>query len=174
MTAVEKWTKIQAIIGTIQDGFPGPNDTAALASLRTRALQERLTSTAHTVRASAFAYRQDIVAFQACKARGGTDQECFKVGDNGIGVWHDDTTSGTKPMCALPPEDWKPFEPNARGKLVLVKARGKEIICELRDTMPARANIKNGAGIDLNPGACLALGLVPGPSVMVDATWQWV
>lgn len=124
----------------------------------------------HEVRASSFADPADVAAFRRCKAKGKSDQECFKVGDNGIGCWGDDTTGAT-PMCALPPEDWKPLGKAARGARVRVKANGREVICELRDTMPKRANIKNGAGIDLNPAAVAALGLHP--PIMINATWEW-
>ena len=75
-------------------------------------------------------------------------------------------------MCALPREDWAEFGAKARGKRVSVWANGRNVICELRDTMPSRANIKNGAGIDLNPAACKALGLKP--PIMVAAEWAWL
>lgn len=124
----------------------------------------------HNVKASSFADPTDVAAFRRCKAQGKSDQECFAVGDNGIGKWGDDTTANV-PMCALPPDDWLSFGAAARGKKVLVIANGKEVVCELRDTMPSRANIKNGAGIDLNPAAVKALGLTP--PILVNATWQW-
>jgi len=124
----------------------------------------------HNVKASSFADTADVAAFRRCKAQGKSDQECFKVGDNGIGCWGDDTTANV-PMCALPREDWQSLGLAARGKKVLVTANGKQVVCELRDTMPARANIKNGAGIDLNPAAVKALGLTP--PILVNATWQW-
>ena len=38
---------------------------------------------------------------------------------------------------------------------------GRTVIGELRDTMPHKANIKNGAGIDLNPGFAKAFGVRP-------------
>lgn len=124
----------------------------------------------HRVKASSFADPADVASFKRCKLRGSSDQECFKVGDNGVGAWGDDTT-GSTPMCALPREDWSSFGAAARGKLVIVNAHGLEVVCELRDTMPRRANIRNGAGIDLNPAACEALGLEP--PILVTATWRW-
>jgi hypothetical protein len=120
--------------------------------------------------ASSFADPADVAAFRKCKASGKSDQECFAIGDNGIGKWGDDTTTSV-PMCALPPEDWEPFGSSARGKRVIVVANGRSVVVELRDTMPHKANIKNGAGIDLNPAAVAALGLKP--PIMVPATWQW-
>lgn len=125
----------------------------------------------HMVKASSFADPADIRAFRQCKATGKTNKECFRVGDNGIGCWGDDTTVD-KPMCALPPEDYEQFGDFARGKLVFVTANRRTIICELRDRMPSRRFIRNGAGIDLNPAACRELGLTP--PVMVAASWRWV
>jgi hypothetical protein len=48
---------------------------------------------------------------------------------------------------------------------------GKEVVCALLDTMPHRKNIKNGAGIDLNPDAWDVLGHIP-PQLRA-ATWEW-
>ena len=121
--------------------------------------------------ASSFADPADVLAFRRAKLKGMTDQQAFKVGDNGIGCWGDDTTAPA-PMCALPPEDWRPLGKKARGAKVLVRANGKQVVCELRDTMPRKRNITNGAGIDLNPAACYALGLKP--PVMVRAEWEFV
>lgn len=127
-------------------------------------------SAARSVKASSFADPADVAAFRRCKATGKTDQQCFAVGDNGIGCWGDDTTAD-RPMCALPPEDWSSLGSKARGAKVLVKANGREVLCELRDTMPKKKNITNGAGIDLNPAAVRMLGLKP--PIMISATWEW-
>jgi hypothetical protein len=54
---------------------------------------------------------------------------------------------------------------------VIVRANGKVITCLLADTMPWKRNIKNGAGIDLNPCACALLGLKP--PILVAAAWVW-
>jgi len=128
-------------------------------------------ATVHKVKASSFADPADVLAFKRCKAEGKSNAECFKVGDNGIGKWGDDTTVDS-PMCALPYEDWQALGGNARGAKVLVKANGREVVCELMDTMPHKANIKNGAGIDLNPAAVAVLGLKP--PIMIPATWEWL
>lgn len=127
----------------------------------------------HDVKASSFADPADVAAFRRCKASGGTDQECFRVGDNGIGAWGDDCTTDV-PMCALPVEDWlEGWGSKAQAHLrpVEVECNGKVIRCLLGDTMPHRANIHNGAGIDLSPAACKALGLTP--PIMVAARWRW-
>lgn len=122
----------------------------------------------HPVLASSFADPADVDAFHRCKRRGGTDQECLRVGDNGIGLWGDDTTAN-RPMCALPPEDWHTFRV-PRGQRILVEAHGLSVVCELRDTMPHRKAITNGAGIDLNRAACAALML--SPPILTAATWR--
>jgi hypothetical protein len=38
--------------------------------------------------------------------------------------------------------------------------------------MPYRANIKNGAGIDLNPGFANAFGVTP-PFMLHGVEWEW-
>lgn len=166
--SIEKIKAIQEIIGTPADGIWGPRSEAALAAtIRGVAVED---NGLHRVKASSFADPEDVRRFRRCKAQGGTDQECFKIGDNGLGKWGDDTTAD-RPMCALPPDDWERYGSAARGKKVRVTANQREVICELRDTMPWKKNIKNGAGIDLNPAACKALNLTP--PVMVSATWEW-
>ena len=126
----------------------------------------------HVVQASSFADPADVAAFRRCKARGMSDIEAFRYGDNGVGKWGDDTTEGSGPSCALPPEDGRPLEDKAHLAKVRVFANGRSVVCLLKDTMPARANIKNGCGIDLNPDACAALGLHP--PVKCAASWEWV
>lgn len=160
---------IQRILGTKADGIWGSKSQAALAA----EINQRDEAGVHHVKASSFADEADVKAFKRCKAQGNSDQFCFSKGDNGIGCWGDDTTGNT-PMCALPRDIWQArFEPDkkARGAKVKVTIGGKTVICELRDTMPHSKNIKNGAGIDLNPGAQKAFGLKA--PFMVDATWQW-
>lgn len=127
----------------------------------------------HRVKASSFADPVDVEAFQKCKANGGTDQHCFKVGDNGIGFMGDDCTTST-PMCALPPEVWLKkwgSKSAARLKPVNVTISGRTVKCLMGDTMPHLANITNGAGIDLSPAAVEAFGLKP--PLMIDAEWSW-
>ncbi len=171
MTNIEKIKAIQRILGVVDDGIFGPKSRAAL---------ERLVAPSepadhpqlpfwHEGKASSFADPADIRAFKRCKATGKSDQECFKVGDNGIGKWGTDTTQD-RPMVALPREDWAHL-PNPQGTPVIVEANNRVIRATLEDTMPARANIKNGAIIDLNEAACKALGLTP--PVMVNARWRW-
>lgn len=155
------------------DGIPGPRTQAAWRALCASVAGPSSLpddKTVHRGLASSFADPADVAAFRAAKARGASDQEAFRVGDNGVGLWGDDTTVD-RPMVALPPEDWEPFGSAARGKKVLVSCNGNEVICELRDTLPHKAKIRNGVIVDLNPAACKALGLRP--PVMVAAAWQW-
>lgn len=153
------------------DGVWGPKTNKAFRKYEESFDDQIITRKYQKVMASSFADPADIVAFKKCKDKGKSDQECFNVGDNGIGKWGDSTTTNV-PMCALPPEDWKPLGDLARGAKVEVFANGETIICELRDTMPAKKNIKNGAGIDLNHAAVKALGLKP--PIMIPATWSFI
>lgn len=163
-----KLQQIQQILGVQADGVFGPVSLAALNALIAAPVEQAPME--HVVLASTFADPADVAAFRKAKAEGMSDEEAFKVGDNGIGKWGDDTTADV-PMCALPPEDWEPFADTARGKGVIVTHGTASVVCQLRDTMPHRANITNGAGIDLNPAACDALGITP--PALVQASWKW-
>jgi hypothetical protein len=126
--------------------------------------------------ASSFADPKDIAAYKKAIAEGKTPAEARKVGDDGIGKWTDDTARTDVPICALPPEDWVPkwgSGYNARGKKVAVTYKGKTVIGELRDTMPHKVYIKNGCGIDLNPGFAKEFGVSP-PFKLLDVKWEWV
>lgn len=164
-----KRKQVQALIGVVQDGLNGPKTRAAFEALFDDAPPKDAVWTEG--KASSFADPKDITAFKKCKATGKSDLECFKVGDNGIGKWGDDTTVD-KPMCALPREDWSPLGAKARGAKVRVRIGSQIVVCELRDTMPSKKNITNGAIIDLNPAAVKSFGLKP--PIMKDAAWSWV
>lgn len=174
MTRTAKIKAIQKLLGVAQDGHWGPKSAVALAEL----IQWKASSGPtpdepgwHHGLASSFADPADIEAFRRCKKEGKSDQECFRVGDNGMGKWGDWTAEGTGPACALPPEDWEPFGEKARRKGVFVRANGKTLYCLLKDTMPRKENIRNGAVIDLSPDAAKALGLEP--PFLVGASWRW-
>ena len=125
--------------------------------------------------ASSFADPQDVAGYRKAIQNGEARAQARARHDNGVGKWGDDTTSATVPMCALPRDDWvAKWGPGnkARGKPILVAYNGKVIVCELRDTLPAKTNIKNGVGIDLNPGAAKALGLNP-PIKVKNVKWEW-
>lgn len=126
--------------------------------------------------ASSFADPADVASFNKAIAEGKTREEALMLGDDGIGCWGDNTTSADRPICALPPDDWKAkwgAGATARGKQVSVTYKGKTVVGELRDAMPSKADITNGAGIDLNPGYAKAFGVVP-PFMLHDVKWEWV
>lgn len=127
------------------------------------------------VTASSFADPKDVEAYKKAIAQGKSEAEALKVGDNGIGKWGDNTATDAVPMCALPPEDWLAkwgSSAKARGKKVAVTYKGKTVIGELRDTMPHKAKITNGAGIDLNPGFAKAFNVTP-PFMLKNVQWEW-
>lgn len=164
MSSKETIITIQAALGAKTDGIWGPKSQAALDEL------VRPGEVVHTGKASSFADPKDVEAFRRCKAKGKSDNECFKVGDNGIGCWGDDTTGAT-PCCALSTADivrrWGSLTAG-KNKLVEVTANDTRVICVLKDIKGQM----NEAIIDLNPGACEALGLTP--PIMVSCTWKWV
>lgn len=171
MATKDKIKAIQKILRVTTDGTWGKQTQFALDTLLYPTMSaENL----HHVKASSFADPADVRAFRKCKDKGKSDQECFKVGDNGIGCWGDSTAEGSGPSCALPPEDmeekWGSVN-GAKHKMVEVTGNGKTVVCRLKDRMPRRANIKNKAGIDLNPDAVRVIGLEP--PIMIDATWKW-
>lgn len=127
------------------------------------------------VTASSFADPADVAAYKKAIAEGKSEKEALKVGDNGMGLWGDFTATEAVPMCALPPEDWLAkwgTKQKARGRKVAVTYKGKTVVGELRDTMPKKPNIKNGAGIDLNPGFAKAFGVNP-PFMLKNVQWEW-
>ncbi len=125
----------------------------------------------HNVKASSFADSADVDAFKRCKAQGKTDAQCFRVGDNGIGKWGHFTAQESSPMCALPYEVWREAGKKG-GAVVVVRYRGREVVGILGDTMPRLANIRNGAGIDLNPAFAKRLGINP-PFLVSGVEWRW-
>jgi hypothetical protein len=181
-TASEEAKSIQAILGVTMDGVLGPQSMAAFNALASAdpasqwppspvVANPAPSGEVHSVIASSFADPADYRAWVACKAEGKSDKECYLVGDNCVGKWGDSTQEGTGPSCALPPEDWESFGSSAHLKKVLVQGNGKSVVCELKDTMPHKANITNGAGIDLNPDSVAALGWTP--PIMNRVSWQW-
>jgi hypothetical protein len=168
MTKIEQ---IQEILGVAIDNRWGPKSQAALdAAIAASRMPVAEPDGWHEGKASSFADPADIRAFERCKRQGKSDQECFKVGDNGIGKWGDSTVQGTGPSCALPPEDWERWV-TPRGLKVIVECGDRAVECLLKDTMPRKANNGNGAIIDLNPDAAKALGLKP--PFMVPVKWRW-
>lgn len=162
-----KIQQIQAIIGTKPDGIWGPKSQAAFLS----AINAPLVNKRTAGNISSFADPADIKRFKVCKDQGGSDQECFAIGDNGIGKWGQSTVEGTGPSCALPYEDWQEFlSPNTQKVLVTFGTR--QVVCMLKDTLPHKAHLKHGVVIDINPDACKALGLTP--PILVSGTWEFI
>jgi len=127
------------------------------------------------MKASSFADPKDVEAFKRCKATGKSDQECFKVGDNGIGYFGFTCSTDTRNYCALPREDWMNkwgSKSKASGQQVAVTYKGRTVTGRLGDTMPSKKDITNGAGIDLNPGFAKAFGVTP-PFMLQGVTWAW-
>jgi hypothetical protein len=157
--------KIQEILGVTPDGIWGLKTQAALDSL----IQGYSGDTAwHSTTATSFADPEDVRKFKECKAQGHSDEYCFNYGDNAIGtsdLGGHSTAQGTGPSCALPSKAWKPFGSAAEKKQVVVEVNGKTATVELKDTSGTRDVI------DLNPDACVLLGLAP--PVKEPARWKW-
>lgn len=126
------------------------------------------------VLASDFASLADLAGYKKAKARGLSDTDAFKFGDNGLGCWGALTAQETVPMCAMPPDDMiAKFGSIAKAKNARVKVTvGKlSVVCILADRMPWKKNIRNGCGIDLNPAALNALRLKT--PVRTAVVWEW-
>lgn len=126
--------------------------------------------------ATSFADPADVRRFKRCKSEGKSDLECFRVGDNGIGCWGDDTTAPL-PMVALPPEEMREkfgqvaIARGARVTVWLVSNPSRIVVAEVRDRMPEVRHRKNGAGLDMNPELCDRLGVrIP---ARVSVEWEW-
>jgi hypothetical protein len=163
---------IQRLLGVTPDGAWGPISQAAFDRLIHG--EPMLLGNEHQVKATSFADPGDVIAYRRAIDAGRSEEQALSEGDNGVGCWGDDMTAD-QPYCALPPEDmiekWGSVEA-AKHKPVAVYTNGRHIVCQLGDRMPHRAHIHNGAGIDLNPAACKALGLYA--PVMIDAIWSWL
>lgn len=123
----------------------------------------------HVCMASTFADPADVRRFQACKAQGKTDQECFEVGDNGIGYFGDYNTTTAEPQCALHTEvireKWGSIQ-GGKFRRVRVVYKDKSEVCKLTDICGHMERI------DLNPGACRSLGFPIGG--LEKVIWSWV
>lgn len=163
-----KIADIQKILGVTPDNIWGRRSQAALDKLLSAP------SVSIKGKASSFADAADVAAFRRCKAQGKSDATCFKVGDNGIGCWGDDTTNVKKAFVAVPPDDmidrWGSVNV-ARHKPVKVTINGKTKTCILGDRLPYKRFIKNGVVIDLAPGAQKMFNLKP--PFLVAAEWSW-
>lgn len=136
----------------------------------------------HYVKASSFADPADVAAYRKWYKRYRAEgyeheraqQLAFKKGDNGIGFTGLNCADPAIRYCALPREDWLErwgSKKEASGRPVIVTYNGKDYPGFLGDTMPGRANITNGCGIDLNPGFAQALGVHP--PFIIQVAWRW-
>ena len=133
-------------------------------------------------KASSYGDTQDMADYQAALVYGlrmglsqnDAEARARKVGDPGIG-WMDNVLSDpATPWVAVPYEAWHSkwgSKKKAHKRPINVTINGKTVRCILGDTMPHLANIKNGAVIDLAPGAQCAFGLRP--PFLVAASWDW-
>lgn len=173
-SSINKIKAIQGILGVKQDGIPGPVTESAWDRLKESDPKNEW----HLVEASSFADPQDVAVYHKWRAyyieqghsRDVASHMALAKGDNGVGVWGDDTTTDI-PMVALPPrnirERWG--TPSAgRNKLVILKANGNEVNCRVADEMP---NSDYNKRIDCNPGAAKVLQLKP--PFLVPAQWKW-
>jgi hypothetical protein len=163
-------TKEQKILGIQKVLFPdSPREWDGKLGPKTRAAFEALSrpDKLHFCMASSFADPEDVRAYQECMAKHHDNERCLKVGDNGVGLWGDDTTGAT-PACALNDrhliEEFGSIH-DAKYAPVLVTIKNKNVVCILLDTGAPYDRI------DLNPGACAAFGLEP--PVLEPAIWSW-
>lgn len=158
-----KLRKIQKLLGVEDDGFWGPVSQGALN-------QELGGNDVFSAIASSFADPADVVAFNKCKAQGKTDQQCFKVGDNGIGQFGKITAQTKTAMVAIHASDtiarWGSVNAAAH-RFVTVTINGKTIQASVEDRLGVAGRI------DLNPAAAKQLGLNP-PFLVKNCTWNWV
>lgn len=164
--------KFQLLLGVTADGVWGDKTQAAADRLRLEGWRIGM--------ASSFADPDDVAAFRECKAKGKSDQECFKVGDNGIGCWKDDTSAGSGPSVAIPPDDMiRQFgsTKEAQYRAVSIRMVGDNhkpfftAVASIKDRMPWKNHIHNGAVIDCNPDTCALLGQTP--PMMEPCIWSF-
>lgn len=175
-TSNPKLAKIQQLLGVEADGVWGTKSQKALSNILKNGDSGGGAggNGPFTAKVSSFADPADIIAFDKCKAKGGTDGECFKVGDNGIGKFGANTKSTTVAMVAIHPNDatarWGSMEGAAHRKVrVTLTATGKSVLASVED------QLGKAGRIDINPGAAKKLGLTPpiDPN-KTECEWEWV
>lgn len=163
--------KIQKLLGVDADGFWGPVSQNALNNERDGGGAAANTSAGggFKAEASSFADPADVRAFERCKAQGKTDQQCFKVGDNGIGQFGKITAQEHTPMVAIHKDDmiarWGSVH-GAAHRPVTVTIGGKTIQATVEDRLGVAGRI------DLNPACAKQLGLRP-PFLVKNCVWNW-
>jgi len=183
MNSKEKIQAIQSLLGVSADGIFGSKTQAALNKVIEQSkfpLQSNVEPSISTEivvegLASSFADLADVVAFKRCKAQGNSDHVCYRVGDPGLGCYGEDVTTLTIPYVAIPPDymiDWWGSIESAKFQKVSVTCNGQTHECTVGDRMPWLKNIKNGAVLDMAPGAQKLFGL--NPPFMVNCSYQKV
>ena len=160
--------KIQKLLGIEADGFWGPKSQKAFNDERDGGAAGE-SGPGFKAIASSFADPKDVRDFNSCKAEGKTDQECFKVGDNGIGQFGKITAQTHTPMVAIYKDDmiarWGSVA-GAAHRMVTVTIGGKTIQASVEDRLGVAGRI------DLNPAAAKGLGLTP-PFLIKNCVWNW-
>jgi hypothetical protein len=162
--------RIQKLLGVDADGFWGPVSQNALNNERDGGgAAPGPSAGGFKAEASSFADPADVRAFKRCKAEGKTDQQCFKVGDNGIGQFGKITAQDHTPMVAIHKDDmiarWGSVIAAAH-RPVTVTIGGKTIQATVEDRLGVAGRI------DLNPACAKQLGLTP-PFLIKNCVWNW-
>jgi hypothetical protein len=160
---------IQKLLNVEDDGFWGPKSQEALNDELAGGGGEGGGNGPFEAVASSFADPKDLEDFKKCKARGKTDKECFKIGDNGIGKFGKLTAQTTTPMVAVHPSDakkrWGSMDAAAH-RMVRVTVDNKSVEASVEDQLGVAGRI------DLNPASAKKLEL--NPPFTVNCTWEWV
>jgi len=165
--------KIQKLLGVTIDGFWGPESQGALNALGGADSKEPDSTGFGEVlvrTASSFADPADVKSFIACKKTGKTDQQCFLVGDNGVGAFGKLTAQDVTPMVALHREDMKAkfgSTTAAAHRKVRVTIGGLSVVAFIEDILGVKGRV------DLNPAAAKALKLSP-PFLVKNAKVSFV
>lgn len=130
-------------------------------------------------KATSFGDINDVKRFNQCKQRGGTDQQCFRIGDNGRGAWGAVTAQDVKCMVAVTPDDlfiefgssWRKLACNEPVHITCPRT-GRSCVAYVQDIMPHLDHITNGARLDMNPATCIELGL--SGEVYEDVEWRFM
>ena len=152
---------IQRELKAQPDGIWGPKSQAALNRVLGR-------GEGFTALASSFADPGDVAAFRKCKRTGKTDQQCFRVGDNGIGQFGAITAQSETPMVAVHADDMKAKWGSIAGaahRKIKVTIGTRSVIATVEDRLGVKGRI------DLNPAAASALGL--NPPFLIPCKWSW-
>jgi hypothetical protein len=174
--------KIQKLLGVEADGFWGPISQEALNKVLGVSDAPGAGNPGgegggadvgvwFAAEASSFADPADVRAFQRCKEQGKTDQQCFRVGDNGIGQFGKITAQAHTAMVALHRTDmiarWGSVQ-GAAHRRVFVRVNGRTIEATVEDRLGVAGRI------DLNPACAAQLGLNP-PFLVPrrNCSWRW-